>query len=48
MHLSEKQNTVPEFFSAVSKYSLNFEHSEKIDHRHSLFISEVTTSKICG
>ena len=40
--LSEKQKTFPEFFSAFSESKLNFEHFEKKDDPHSLFISEAT------
>ena len=29
MQLSQNQKTLPEFFSAISKSSLNFEHFQK-------------------
>ena len=40
MELSQKLKTFSEFFRAFSKSGLNFEHFEKKDDPHSLFISE--------
>ena len=39
MELSHKLKTSSEFFRAFSKSGLNFEHFEKKDDPHSLFIS---------
>ena len=38
--LSQKLKTFSKFFRAFSKSGLNFEHFEKKDDPHSLFISE--------
>ena len=38
MQLSQKLKTFSRFFSAFSKASLNFEHFQKKDDAHSLFI----------
>ena len=40
MQLSQKLKTFSAFFLAFSKYMLNFEHFQKKDDAHSLFISE--------
>ena len=48
MQLSGKQKTFSEFFSAFLKSSLNFEHFEKRNDRHSWCISEITDSEKCG
>ena len=40
MQLSQKLNTFSEFFPAFSKSRLNFEHFQKKDDAHSLFICE--------
>ena len=40
--LSQKLKTFSQFFRAFSKSGLNFEHFEKKDDSHSLFISEAT------
>ena len=40
VQLSQKQKTFPSFFSAFPKSNLNFEHFQKKDASHSLFISE--------
>ena len=40
MQLSQKLNTFSEFFLAFSKSRLNFEHFQKKDDAHSLFICE--------
>ena len=48
MELSEKLKTFPEFFHAFSKYGLKFEHFEKKDDPHSLFISEATACEKRG
>ena len=41
--LSQKLKSFSDFFRAFSKSGLNFEHIEKKDDPHSLFISEATT-----
>ena len=41
--LSQKLKSFSQFFRAFSKSGLNFEHFEKKDDPHSLFISEATT-----
>ena len=46
--LSSKQNSFPWFFSSFSKSKLNFEHFEKKDDPHSVFISEATVCEKCG
>ena len=43
--LSQKQNTFSQFFSAFSKYTLNFEHFQIKDHPHSRIISQITVSE---
>ena len=43
MQLSKKLKTFPQFFLAFSKSRLNFEHFQKKDDAHSLFISEGTS-----
>ena len=40
MQLSRKQKTFSQFFSALFKSSLNFEHLEKKDDPHIWWISE--------
>ena len=42
MQLSQKQKTFSQFLSAFSTSRLNFEHFQKSDDPHSLFISETT------
>ena len=42
--LSQKQKTVPKFFSASLKSTLNFEQSGKKGDPHSRCISEITVS----
>ena len=42
MQLSQKLKNVSEFFLAFSKSSLNFEHFQKKDDAHSLFICGAT------
>ena len=42
IELSQKQKFFPWFFSAFSKSKLNFEHFQKKDNLHSLFISDST------
>ena len=42
MQWSEKLKTFSQFFSPFSKSRLNFEHFQKKDDAHSLFISEAT------
>ena len=44
MQLSEKEKAFPTFFLAFSKSALNFEHFQKKDDPHSLFISEIMHS----
>ena len=46
--LSKKLKTFSEFFRAFSKSGLNFEHFEKKDDPHSLFISEATACENRG
>ena len=48
MQWSQKQKAFSEFFFAFSKSKLNFEHFQKKDDPHSLFISEATDSVNCG
>ena len=48
MELSEKLKTFPEFFRAFSKSGLKFEHFEKKDDPHSLFISDATACEKRG
>ena len=43
--LSEKQKTFSQFFSPFWKYTLNFEHFQKNDDRHSRCISKITISE---
>ena len=42
MQLSQKLKTFSGFFSAFSKSSLNFQHFQKKDDAHSLFICGAT------
>ena len=46
--LSQKQKTFPRFFSAFSKSKLKFEHFQKKDDPHSVFISDATVCEKCG
>ena len=46
--LSQKQKTFPWLFSAFSKSKLNFEHFQKKDDPHSVFISEAPVCEKCG
>ena len=48
MELSGKQKNFCKFFSTFLKSHLNFEHFEKSDDSHRLFVSEVTPSKERG
>ena len=48
MQLSQKLNSFSQFFPAFSKSSLNFEHFQKKDDAHSLFICEGTARKKRG
>ena len=48
VQLSQKEKTFPWFFSAFSKSKLNFEHFQKKDDPHSLFISEATACEKRG
>ena len=43
--LSQKQKTFSEFFSALLKFTLNFEHFRKKDDPHSRCISQITVSE---
>ena len=45
MQLSEKQKHSSEFFAAILKSRLNFEHFEKKDDRDSFCISGITDSE---
>ena len=42
IQLSQKLKTFSQLFPAFSKSRLNFEHFQKKDEAHSLFISEAT------
>ena len=42
LELSQKLKTFPQFCLPFSKSSLNFEHFQKKDDAHSLFICEAT------
>ena len=42
---SHKQKTFSQFFSAILKFTLNFEHFRKKDGRHSRCISQITVSE---
>ena len=46
--LSQKQKSFAGFFSAFSKSKLNFEHFQKKDDPHSLFISDSTACEKRG
>ena len=48
MQLSGKQKTVSQFVSSFLKSSLNFEHFQKINDRHSGCISEIMDSEKRG
>ena len=48
IQLSEKLKTFSEVFRAFSKSGLKFEHFEKKDEPHSLFISEATACENRG
>ena len=48
VQLSEKSKTFPWFFSAFSKSKLKFEHFQKKDDPHSLFISDATACEKRG
>ena len=48
MQLSQTQETFSQFFSASSKSKLNFEHFQKKDDPHSVFISEATACEKRG
>ena len=45
MQVSGKQETFSEFFAAVLKSRLNFEHLKNKDDSHSRGISEITESE---
>ena len=48
IQLSQKIKTFSEFFPAFSKSRLNFEHFQKKDEAHSLFICEATACEKHG
>ena len=48
MQLSQKLKTFSEFFPAFSKSRLNFEHFQKKDDAHILFICEATACEKRG
>ena len=48
MQLSEKLKTFSRFFNVFSKCRLSFEHFQKKDDAHSLFISEATACEKRG
>ena len=48
MQLSQKLKTFSDFLLAFSKSSLNFEHFQKKDDAHSLFICEATACEKRG
>ena len=48
MQLSQKVTTFSGLFSAFSKSRVNFEHFQKKDDAHSLFISEATACEKRG
>ena len=48
MQLSQKLKTFSQFFPAFSKSKFNFEHFQKNDDAHSLFIYEATACEKHG
>ena len=48
MQLSQKLKTFSQFFLAFSKSRLNFQHFQKKDDAHSLFIFEATACEKRG
>ena len=48
MQLSQKLKTFSEFFPAFSKSRLHFEHFQKKDDAHTLFICEATACEKPG
>ena len=48
IQLSQKIKTFSQFFPAFSKSRLNFEHIQKKDEAHSLFICEATACEKRG
>ena len=48
MHLFQKEKIFSQFFSAFFESALNFEHFQKTDDPHSLWISEITDHESCG
>ena len=48
VQLSQKQKIFPGLFSSFSKSKLNFEHFQKKDDPHSLFVSEATACEKLG
>ena len=45
MELYQKQKILPQLFSSFLKSSLNFEHFQKTDDPHSIYMSEITDSQ---
>ena len=48
IQLSQKLKTFSQFFAGFSKSGLNFEHFQKKDEAHSLFICEATACEKRG
>ena len=48
VQLSQKQKTFPWFFSAFSESKSNFEHFQRKDYSHSLFLSDATACEKRG
>ena len=48
IQLSQKLKTFSQLFPAISKSRLNFEHFQKKDEAHSLFISEASACEKRG
>ena len=48
MKLPKKLKVFPEFFTAILKSTFNFEHFEKKDESHSLYVSRIMDCKICA
>ena len=45
IRLSHKRKTFSQFFSAFSKFTLNFEHFQEKDHPDTRIISQITVSE---
>ena len=48
MQLSQKQKLFSQFFPAILKSRLNFEHFQEKDDHHSWYIAEITDSEKRG